>query len=314
MGLLLIFPDNATSLFDFAAKHDNKPYFADIFDEASILETLNEIVESKNNLGERKFNKSEVQQYNRYVQYKKFLNLIKEKPGKDEATPSAVVSKTIKAYNGDEFKIAIPGKELFRLKNIFIDNEYALPDGFGFPENPVIIDVGANVGSFALYASTWSNNCKIHCFEPNPQVLPLLEKNIKPVDAVVHPVALSSKDEVLQLWQHPDSTGGASVTKSSDRGNLVEVSAFNALPYLSNIGVEKIDVLKIDTEGSEIDILRSLEEILPKVRLIMLEYHSEEDRVEIESMLTEFDLVDEIIARKHLGTLKFLNPKLPLSF
>ena len=52
-----------------------------------------------------------------------------------------------------------------------------------------------------------------------------------------------------------------------------------------------IDVLKVDTEGCELPILRSIAELLPSIPVIYVEYHSEDDRREIDRMLGDTHVV-----------------------
>ena len=60
--------------------------------------------------------------------------------------------------------------------------------------------------------------------------------------------------------------------------------------FLCEHGIEQIDVLKIDTEGCEVPILRSLNRYLPEVKVLYVEYHSERDR----------RMIDEILADTHV--------------
>ena len=60
-----------------------------------------------------------------------------------------------------------------------------------------------------------------------------------------------------------------------------------ASQFLSERGIEGIDILKIDTEGCEVPILQSLGRYLPEVKVLYIEYHSERDRRIIDAMLAE---------------------------
>lgn len=57
-------------------------------------------------------------------------------------------------------------------------------------------------------------------------------------------------------------------------------------PLLEESGVDRISILKVDTEGMELPILRALEEALADVEVIHLEYHSDEDRRELDALLS----------------------------
>ena len=76
LSIIVIFPQNADSLQDFSQKHNNKPYFADVFDKESIIRVLKEIVDNPNALEKRKFTYEEMIPHSRDNQYKKILDLI----------------------------------------------------------------------------------------------------------------------------------------------------------------------------------------------------------------------------------------------
>ena len=70
----------------------------------------------------------------------------------------------------------------------------------------------------------------------------------------------------------------------------------------------KANIVKIDTEGSEIDILSRMTSF--DFDVIMLEYHSEANRRKIEELLRDFFLVGGEIRGLHRGTLKYFHQRL----
>ena len=72
-------------------------------------------------------------------------------------------------------------------------------------------------------------------------------------------------------------------------------------------GISRIGLLKLDTEGSEVPILRDLEDFLDRIDAVFLEYHSEADRLEIDRILSSrFDLCKATIDLVHRGTLAYV--------
>lgn len=227
-----------------------------------------------------------------------------------QSLPSEVIKARVSGPEHDSRSLLIPKKEIFRLKNIFQQEEYALPKGFTPPSETTVVDIGANVGAFALYADHWSPHCVIHCFEPNPQVLPLLTQNKREAKGTihVHPFALSDEEGELTLWQHPRNTGETSLARRSDGSTRVQIPVRNALDALTEVGVDHIDVLKIDTEGSEVPIVQALAPLLPRTSIVMLEYHSEADRRTLDWLLADFHLYDcTIMGTSGVGTVKYFN-------
>lgn len=229
--------------------------------------------------------------------------------------PSEIIEAKVNCKGSgksDPIYIKIPKREMFRLNNIFNDDEYSLPDGFRISADSVIVDIGANVGAFALYAAQWNKEATIYCFEPNAQVAPLLETNTKQYANIDRNYfALGESDGELELYQHPVNTGQSSTSHAIKGGNTINVEVRHSGSVLNERGVTDIDVLKIDTEGAEVPILAGLKEFLPRTKVVMLEYHSEADRRKIDELLPGFLLYAADVQKLWgIGTVKYINKKL----
>ena len=133
-----------------------------------------------------------------------------------------------------------------------------------------VLDIGANVGAASLYLATSYPEARIYAFEPGSDALSLLQKNVAPLrNVTVFPFGLYSRDMTLDLFHGKNDSVESSICAStrteheSEQIRLVDVSRF-----LFEQGIEKIDVLKIDTEGCEVPILQSLSKWLPDVKVL----------------------------------------------
>jgi len=224
--------------------------------------------------------------------------------------PSPIVEVEAPGTPGPQ-KVVIPTDEMFRVQSIFESHEYNvsayLPSGA-----LTIVDIGANVGLFALYMKTLHPNSDIHCFEPAPQTQKLLLKNLEGHHRIdLYPFALSDYDGTAELHLHPENTGENSLKQdqiSSDQSVSVEVR--DAAAAFQQVGLTYVDILKIDTEGSEIEILKSLHRFLPYVGIVIAEYHSEADRRTMDGLLPDHLLFDARAHDIHLGVLKYINARL----
>jgi FkbM family methyltransferase len=233
----------------------------------------------------------------------------------ENQTPSKIIDVKLdfdSQSHMDSLDVKIPEREVFRLKNIFNDNEYSLPNGFEIEDDGVIVDIGANVGAFAIYAKSWNKNASVYCFEPNPQVLPLLESNTQNFSNIDKKfVALGDTDGELTLTQHPINTGQSTTSHNVEGGKTLSVEVQHAGRALQRADITEIDVLKIDTEGAEVSILKGLKEFLPVTKVVMLEYHTEEDRRQIDNLLHVFRLYSADVQQLWgIGTVKYVNQKL----
>lgn len=147
-----------------------------------------------------------------------------------------------------------------------------------------VVDVGANVGAFSLYQAIAKHAEHVIAFEPSPQVFTRLAKNIeinglknvRVVNAAVgdQPGELSFSEGRMSANCRVSETGSTKVACVRLDDELKDVPS--------------IDILKIDTEGYEINVLRGASETLKKTRRVALELHYSGEQQEIESILFAF--------------------------
>ncbi len=172
-----------------------------------------------------------------------------------------------------------------------------------------IVDIGANVGIAAVRLRLAYPDARILCFEPNPAALPFLRINAERARAETLDYGLGETDATLPLYQGSHSTVTASLTahhmtEAKPLGDVVIRAAGSALAAL---GVTAIDLLKIDTEGAEMPILRSLAPFLAGVRIAHLEFHSESDRRAIDAMFAPTHLLwSGTVERGHTGQIAYV--------
>jgi len=158
------------------------------------------------------------------------------------------------------------------LAEVFVRRRYGSVAGFR-----TIVDVGANVGSFAVYAAQASPGARIFCYEPEPQNFVRLRQNLR----------INGLDERVAAFQ-------CAVSSSGEPRNLgVGVSQLNSFEYLrggANYQVvacttlrdiraehrlDRLDLLKMNCEGAEYEILDACSNSdLEGILNIRLEYHN----------------------------------------
>ena len=148
---------------------------------------------------------------------------------------------------------------LYIYEEIFVDRCYDLRLG---DMQPCIIDVGANMGLFALRMRQLFPQARIACFEPNAENFKLLqdtlrENNLEGVTAIRKGVA--SAPGAARLYLHPGNSGGHSILPELASGSFAEIELTDLAGALRESGFERCDLLKLDCEGAEKGILESLE-------------------------------------------------------
>ena len=143
----------------------------------------------------------------------------------------------------------------------------------------VVWDVGANVG---LYSSKFSGlvgaTGKVIAFEPSPANRAILQANVSALrNVVVQPLALGRSAGDVKFSQGEDSLGATSrVVDSADAiGGLINIRMDSGDSLVASGDVPSPTVLKIDTEGFELDVIAGLRHCLSleSLRFVGIEVH-----------------------------------------
>jgi len=142
----------------------------------------------------------------------------------------------------------------------------------------ILIDAGANIGTFSIYAlSTWQVD-RIYAFEPFPQTLEKLKSNVSQNSGkekvTIEPFALagSSGQRPMDLSTGPSQSRG--ILGPNDSRQSVSVASTSLSDFFKQENISEIDFMKMDIEGSEHDVLLNTDpEILGRMKEIALEYH-----------------------------------------
>ena len=155
----------------------------------------------------------------------------------------------------------------------------------GFSSGDTLLDVGANIGVFSLYAA--SRGCEVVAVEPDALNFALLNENIRLNSAThlmrvtAYPLALHNALSVSQLNVTSGEWGSA--LSSFDRAVDYKGSSFTPLHSQGSIGMsldEFVDMLgfqpshlKVDVDGNELFVLQGARSTLggPKLRSLLIE-------------------------------------------
>jgi len=150
-----------------------------------------------------------------------------------------------------------------------------------------VVDIGANVGAATIYFACQFPAARIWAFEPSPDSFALLTANTGDLPQVQRfAFGLFDRDHETLLYQGKDDAVENSIGRSCElRDEGFPITLRSADTALTEAGLDAIDILKLDTEGCELPILRSLTSRLPRTGVIYLEFHAEHDRVEIDRLL-----------------------------
>lgn len=136
----------------------------------------------------------------------------------------------------------------------------------------IVIDIGAHMGYYTLlFARTVGENGHVYSFEPDPRNFDLLKKNVeingyKNVTLIQKAVSNKTGRGKLYLGEY---SGGNRIFDTHDDRKSIEIETIRLDDYFEN-NSRKIDFLKMDAEGTEIDIIEGMNLLLQKSQNIRI--------------------------------------------
>ncbi|MGW3991333.1 FkbM family methyltransferase [Streptomyces sp. NPDC004830] len=203
-------------------------------------------------------------------------------------------------------------------EDIFEHRTYA-KHGITLAPGATVVDVGANIGLFTLFAHYEAPDVRVFAFEPAPPMFELLSRNVAEhgVNATLVNIGVSDSDTQATFTFYPRSSGMSSFhpDDAEERHNLSTIIAnqhrahadaevadlvadeglldvrFEAIEFTARLrplsavireqGIERIDLIKIDVQKSERQVIDGIDEQdWPKIQQMVLEVHDADGEVD----------------------------------
>jgi FkbM family methyltransferase len=143
------------------------------------------------------------------------------------------------------------------------------------PAGAIVVDVGANVGVFALYAAVVGRAARVYAYEPFPESFELLCANAarNRLDAI-RPSRLAVGGERGQRRLFVGLGHGRNTLLGAAEQSSVVVECITLADVFERERIDRCDLLKLDCEGAEYEILLGAPGgLLRRVDRIAMEYH-----------------------------------------
>ena len=162
----------------------------------------------------------------------------------------------------------------------------------------IFIDVGAHHGDTIVEFLKIFSIKKIYAFEPSKKNFDKLKIKVKkierynPVKIKIFQFGLGKKNDVLPLYEITDSVSNTFNNLNSESKYFKKKKFFTTLfgikkfikdsvptkifplkKFINEENIDKIDFIKIDTEGFEFNTLLGLDKEIEKVKFILFEHH-----------------------------------------
>lgn len=161
----------------------------------------------------------------------------------------------------DSLITLIKQKQFYQPHVVNLFKKYAKPDS-------IIIDVGANIGTFTLAFSKIMPTCHIHAFEMMPKTFKALEETVKinELDNVtLYDVGLYDKECELNVSYKPYMLGYTSIIDNAEIASSV-----GKCTTLDKYNLKNVSFIKMDIQGAEYEALMGAEETLKNNDCVVL--------------------------------------------
>ena len=214
---------------------------------------------------------------------------------------SVFARPTFYALNRSLFSLALHGLGLLNSADLYVSGESAFLKRFlSRRPAPVVLDVGANRGAYSIFVKRLAPRAAIYAFEPHPDSFALLAQHAEVAGFTALNVACSDMEGDALLYDLAKAGQGTShaTLNSATLGSLyglhthsVNVDVITLDAFMQDRGIERADLLKIDTEGHDYRVLCGAEHALQEGRIDAIQFEFNEMNVIERVFLRDFRLL-----------------------
>jgi FkbM family methyltransferase len=161
---------------------------------------------------------------------------------------------------------------------------------------PVLFDVGAHHGEYSLAAKNICSSARIYAFEPHPVSFQTLRENCKGTDIRVYDCGLGNTNGECRIFDYVNQDGSQhasiyqEIIEVIHRGKAVshDIRLYKLDDLATELGIQKINLLKIDTEGNELSVLQGAERLIRSGMVDVIQFEFNEMNVISKTFFKDF--------------------------
>jgi FkbM family methyltransferase len=172
------------------------------------------------------------------------------------------------------FLASIKGLGILNYENFITSgDDFFLRKMLSGKDRPVIIDIGANIGKYALEARKISNDARIYAFEPNPAAFSVLKIQARKNNIFALPIGMSDNDKEAMLFDTHDISESADAYKYEVKKIYAKFTTLDI--FLKTQNFESIDLVRITTGGHALAVLNGAVESIHKkmIKAFQIEFN-----------------------------------------
>jgi len=143
----------------------------------------------------------------------------------------------------------------------------------------IFLDVGANIGCHTLYIAASRNDCECLCFEACSDIYSQLVRNItlsRLTNVTAYDIAAGDAEATVDFFAQTRSAYNRGLSSTHQNFDLMEdvetisVRQVDLDSFLDDEKKERISVVKIDTQGSELAVLRGMKSTIAQFKPVVI--------------------------------------------
>lgn len=160
----------------------------------------------------------------------------------------------------------------------------------------VVIDVGANIGNYSKRVLEINKSLTVYAFEPHPATFEKLSKTIQFNNFHAINAAVGDSEGVISLYDYEGVNGSehASMYRKvienihNAKASEYRVRVCSLSKFVKKYNIQKIALLKIDTEGSELNVLRGVTELIESAQIEAIHFEFNEMNIYSRTFFRDF--------------------------
>jgi FkbM family methyltransferase len=194
------------------------------------------------------------------------------------------------------FKISVSGLGVLNHYDLHASGEFGFLRGaLAGRSSPLVLDVGAHRGEYAKVVLAINPNSRVHSFEPHP----LSFRSLRDVPGLAgtYELAVSAKSGTMRLYDGIDRAGsqlatlvpGAFEELYARESNAIDVLVTSLDEFAERHHIDRVDLLKIDVEGHELEVLRGARRLLEQRRIDLIQFEFGSQQLLTDGSLHKFE-------------------------